>query len=176
MLLNGSEGMISPDNIAINSHRQLLLCEDPNFTLVGRDASIWLYDIPTGNFNRLVEMDTVLAHTLDPAYTNGKWESSGVIDATNIIGDGWWVFDVQAHYNIGDAELVEGGQLLTIQVATATPTGDATGDGRVNTADLLRVLNSWGPCAPAGPCTGDLDGNGVVNAADILVVINNWSL
>ena len=88
MLLDGSEGMVSPDNLGINAHGQMLINEDPNYTLVGRDASIWLYDIPTGNFNRVVEMDTALAQSLDPAYTNGKWETSGVIDASSVIGEG----------------------------------------------------------------------------------------
>jgi hypothetical protein len=53
------------------------------------------------------------------------------------------------------------------------------GDGLVNTADLLLVINSWGACpgcpadiAPAGPPQGD----DLVNTADLLTVINNWGL
>src|SRR5262245_39632006 len=51
------------------------------------------------------------------------------------------------------------------------------GDGLVNTADLLLVINSWGACpgcaadiAPPGPPPG----NGLVNTADLLAVINSW--
>jgi hypothetical protein len=51
------------------------------------------------------------------------------------------------------------------------------GDGLVNTADLLLVINSWGACAgcpadvaPPGPPPGD----GLVNTADLLTIINNW--
>ena len=34
-------------------------------------------------------------------------EASGVIDATALLGPGWCLLDTQAHYNIGDAKLVE---------------------------------------------------------------------
>ena len=43
-------------------------------------------------------------------------ESSGIIPMDDILGTGWYLLDVQAHYNPGDAELVEGGQLLAIHM------------------------------------------------------------
>ena len=58
--------------------------------------------------------------------------------------------------------------------ADIAPSG---GDGVVNTADLLLVINTWGACAgcpadiaPTGPPMGD----GIVNTADLLFVINHW--
>lgn len=57
---------------------------------------------------------------------------------------------------------------------------DITGDGAVNVADLLGVINAWGTCpvAPA-PCAADIaptpNGDGTVNVLDLLMVINNWS-
>ena len=50
-----------------------------------------------------------------PPYTNDE-ESSGVIDAADILGDGWYLLDVQAHYPFGDPAIVEGGQLLAMHV------------------------------------------------------------
>ena len=41
-------------------------------------------------------------------------ESSGIIDARRILGDGWFLLDVQAHKTSSDPELVEGGQLLAM--------------------------------------------------------------
>jgi hypothetical protein len=35
----------------------------------------------------------------------------------DILGEGWYLLDVQAHYAAGDAELVEGGQLLGLHFA-----------------------------------------------------------
>lgn len=176
MLLDGTEGIVSPDNIAINSHGQMLICEDPNFTLVGRDSSIWLYNIHTGALARAVEMNTAYAFSVNPAYTRGSWETSGVIDATNTLGEGWWIFDVQAHYNIGDAELVEGGQLLAAKFATQAGQGDADGDGQVNIDDLFRVINAWGDCPALGFCPADLTGDHVVDVDDLFETINNWSM
>ncbi len=48
---------------------------------------------------------------------------------------------------------------------------DVTADNIVNTADLLAVINAWGPCAA---CAADVNGDGAVNTADLLAVINGW--
>jgi hypothetical protein len=48
---------------------------------------------------------------------------------------------------------------------------DITGDSNVNTADLLAVINNWGPCPG---CPADITGDGNVNTADLLAVINAW--
>jgi hypothetical protein len=58
--------------------------------------------------------------------------------------------------------------------------GDINNDGLVNVADLLIVINSWGPCAPPPrTCPADIapwpTGNGTVNVGDLLMVINFWS-
>jgi hypothetical protein len=47
-------------------------------------------------------------------------ESSGVIDMGAILGEGWYLLDVQAHYAKG-AELVEGGQLVALHVPAGKP-------------------------------------------------------
>ena len=58
--------------------------------------------------------------------------------------------------------------------------GDVNSDNVVNAADLLGVINHWGPCpSPApGNCPYDVApapaGDGVMNAADLLLIINNW--
>ena len=60
-------------------------------------------------------------------------------------------------------------------IADIAPAG---GDLVVNVDDLLAVINSWGPCPPAGnPCIADIApslGNGTVNVDDLLAVINAW--
>jgi len=126
VILDGSEGMASPDNLDINADGQLLLQEDPNFS-PAVDSSIWAYDVNTLSFTRITTMNSALAATLDSAYVFGKWESSGIVDASHILGEGWWLFNVQAHYNISpsvDPELVQGGQLLAMKYIPTAPASD----------------------------------------------------
>jgi hypothetical protein len=57
--------------------------------------------------------------------------------------------------------------------------GDVNGDGVVNVADLLAVINAWGACpVPPTPCAADIapqpHGDRVVSVLDLLMVINNW--
>jgi len=57
--------------------------------------------------------------------------------------------------------------------ARVTKIGDLTGNGVVNSSDLLILLNAWGAC-PGGDCPADLNGDGVVNSADLLILLDNW--
>jgi hypothetical protein len=133
VLLDGSEGIVSPDNIDVNKHGELVILEDPNYTLneaplnLTRDSSAWLYNTNSGELFRIAELDrnAARAHALaaDPGNSNvassdkpGQWELSGVVDAEDILGRGSWLLDVQAHsLRINPvAETVEGGQLLHI--------------------------------------------------------------
>jgi hypothetical protein len=50
-----------------------------------------------------------------PAFLTRDEESSGVIDVSNVLGRGWYLADVQAHYGI-PGELAEGGQLLALHL------------------------------------------------------------
>ncbi len=51
--------------------------------------------------------------------------------------------------------------------------GDLTGDARIGLADLLVLLDAWGPCD--GCCTADLDADGAVNVVDFLMLLENWA-
>jgi hypothetical protein len=54
-------------------------------------------------------------------------------------------------------------------------TGDATGDGRVDVDDLIKVILTWGNCtSTAFPCAADLNRSGAVNVDDLLIVLLNW--
>lgn len=52
--------------------------------------------------------------------------------------------------------------------------GDVNGDGVVNVADLLALINSWGQCPAQGDCFADFNNDGIVNVADLLLLIENW--
>jgi hypothetical protein len=130
LVLDGSEGIVSPDNLDMNRHGEIAICEDPNYNLANpplsltRDSSIWIYDTKKGSLTRVAEIDRApaQAHALSVdaanvqtgANTPGQWETSGIIDAEAFLGRGGWLFNVQAHgLRIAPtAETVEGGQLL----------------------------------------------------------------
>ncbi len=112
-LLNGTEGGNMFDNICIDSHGRIIIQEDiGNQSPLGK---IWLYDIDSGGFGAIASHDPNVFLSGALGFLTQDEESSGVIDAKDILGDGWFLINDQAHYSIA-GELVEGGQLLAIYV------------------------------------------------------------
>mgnify|MGYP003353084690 CR=1 FL=1 len=72
----------------------------------------------------LITPDTEKEIDFDPAqFTPGQprfitqdEETSGVIDAADLLGEGYFLLDAQVHKASTDPELVEGGQLLALYV------------------------------------------------------------
>ena len=58
--------------------------------------------------------------------------------------------------------------------ADISPAPGSGGDGVVNSADLLMIINNWGPCPDPNNCPADINKDHVVNSADLLMVINAW--
>ncbi|HKY09651.1 MAG TPA: phytase [Candidatus Binatia bacterium] len=120
ILLRGDEGHGMLDNVTIDRLGRILMDEDPGNS--GRVAKIWLYSIDSGE---LIEVAHHNPKFFDPtvldtsAFITQDEESSGLIDAEDILGKGWFLFDVQVHKALADAELVEGGQLLALYVDTS---------------------------------------------------------
>jgi hypothetical protein len=111
MLLDGTEGQKMFDNITITAGGKIYLLED-----VGAQdhiGKVWRYDIAAGKSSLTMVMQHNPAYFMPgaPQFITRDEESSGVIDASAILGPGWFLIDVQAH-NALDAELVEGGQYL----------------------------------------------------------------
>jgi secreted PhoX family phosphatase len=101
------------DNITINDRGQIVIQEDPgNQPYV---AKIWRYDIATGTMEGVARHDPDRFTPGAAGFLTQDEESSGVIDASSILGEGWYLLDQQAHYPT-DAELVEGGQLLVLHI------------------------------------------------------------
>jgi hypothetical protein len=51
------------------------------------------------------------------------------------------------------------------------PCPDTNGDGVVDTADLVGLLASWGPCPG---CTADFNGDDVVDTTDLITLLAGW--
>ena len=134
VVAGGGDIAISPDNVDAGD-RYLMINEDgtTESRLVmgakGRDGSIWRFDLvkgPTGAVGVDVSTATRVAE-LDPpgrdgvAVGPGIWETSGIIDASELFGDDTWLSDVQAHPPTaapgGPTVTVEDGQLFVMRPA-----------------------------------------------------------
>jgi hypothetical protein len=114
LLLDGSEGQHMFDNLCMTKRGQLFLQED-----VGNEAhvgKIWRYDVASASLVEVAHHDENRFAPGASGFLTIDEESSGIIDVSDILGEGKLLLDVQAHYNAGDAELVQGGQLLLMHV------------------------------------------------------------
>jgi hypothetical protein len=126
MLLDGTEGHEMFDNFTTVVGRdgvtRLVLQEDPGGN--ARSAKIWLFDTGTGALTEVAKHDPARfgdVGSLPQAPFNNNEEASGIIPAFDLLGDGWFLMDVQAHYSTGNTETVEGGQLMAIYIPQAIP-------------------------------------------------------
>jgi len=119
ILLRGDEGHKMLDNVCIDRRGRILMDEDPGNS--DRISKVWLYAIDTRELLMVAAhnpkfFDSSTPAAVNPAFITRDEESSGIIDAAEILGEGWFLLDVQAHKPSTDAELVEGGQLLALFV------------------------------------------------------------
>ncbi len=89
---------------------------DPN----GTNARIWRHDLKTGKTEVVAAANQA---ALDPAAPQGSWETSGLVDASSVFGEGWFFTNVQAHSVLVQQETKAGitykreaGQLLLIKI------------------------------------------------------------
>jgi hypothetical protein len=131
------------DNIAVNEKGQVILQEDVgNNPRLGR---VWMYDTTSGALVELAQHNPDLFTNPFVPGSNSlptqDEESSGVIDVSNILGEGTYLLDVQAHYPNANPELVEGGQLLLMK---AGPVAGLGFDAAHGNAPALVVLGTSG--------------------------------
>jgi hypothetical protein len=114
ILLTNTPGRMF-DNVAIDRLGRLLLQED-----TGSQpwvSKIWLYGIDTGALVEVAHHDPAVFEPGGARFITQDEESSGIVDAADILGEGWFLFVVQVHQaNDTDPELVQGGQLLALYV------------------------------------------------------------
>lgn len=143
----GPEQML--DNLTVNYQGNVLLQED-----TGNQAYLGKIRQFNPSTKDLIEVARHNSALFDPnvasplSLLTRDEESSGIIDVSNILGPGYFVANVQAHYAINAAnprgftnpdELVEGGQLVVINTNAITATLDAgvlTVQGSINNDSL----------------------------------------
>ena len=112
-VLDGTEGQQMLDNLTVNGRGQVIEQEDPGNNAYL--AKLRLYDPASDSLTEIAKHDPDRFLPGGSSFLTLDEESSGVIDAASILGEGWYLADVQAPYRT-DAELVEGGQLLALHL------------------------------------------------------------
>lgn len=120
LLLDGSEEPLlnQPDNMDIDGRGNILIQEDPGGN--AHVARVLAYQIRTGKLVVLAEFDRAQFAPLTPGGTDAPFtideESSGIVDASDVLGRGWYLLDAQVHKPNPNKEYVEYGQLLAMRV------------------------------------------------------------
>ena len=128
ILLEGDAGdpVVNPDNLDVNAQGILMIQEDPNaehngaglLDALGRDSSIWHYDLNTGRLLRVAEVDQAAvasgAATRDAYFLNllgGKEPATDSASAATAIATGYKTDDGNLAWLPGDPD---NGSLTTI--------------------------------------------------------------
>ncbi len=176
-LLTGAEGQNMLDNLCVFNDlaggTRLLLQEDPGNA--AHNAKTFLYTVATGALQVVLQSDPVRFGDLAAPATapfNADEENSGVIDARDVLGLGWFIACTQAHYTL-PGELVQGGQLcafyLPAAVGSCMEDLSPSLDGVVGGEDLSVLLANWG-----NPGRSDLNRDGRTDGADLGALLSAW--
>ena len=177
-LLDGTDIMNMGDNLCVFNDIQggtrVIIQEDTgNSTHNGKTL---LYTVATDTLEIILESDRSrfgdIQGVAATAPFNQDEESSGVIDARDTLGLGWFIGNMQAHY-AQPGELVEGGQIYAFYAPAAV--GSCGLDvaqplnAQIDGDDLVRLLNDWNQVGP-----GDISRDGFVNARDLADLLGGW--
>jgi hypothetical protein len=135
MILNGdapdNDDIFNPDNMDTSS-KVLVIQEDRESRFRGDPNRVLVYDFGSKTLK-------TVAYVRTPDLLVGPFnqESSGVINASHLLGPNWWLLDVQAHNRAANqpgptltpnSSTGEDGQLLAIYIPNSTG-GNESGDG-----------------------------------------------
>jgi hypothetical protein len=113
-VIDGTEGINMLDNMTIDKYGHITLLEDVGNSV--HNGKVWQYDIKTDALKMIAKHDPARFGDISIAATspyNQDEETSGVIDAQEVLGPGMYLIVDQAHYTTGiPSDIVEGGQLL----------------------------------------------------------------
>jgi hypothetical protein len=176
-LLIGNEGQKMMDNLCVYNTpaggTMVIMQEDPGNNV--HNAKTHLYNVATDTRTTILESDPARFGNGTSAATapfNQDEENSGVIDARDQLGLGWFIGNMQAHYTLA-APLVEGGQLYAFYCPECVGICDAdlaTPYNTIGGEDLASVLAHWGEAY--GPA--DIDRDGITNGFDLASLLNDW--
>ncbi|MBL9148864.1 MAG: hypothetical protein JNM94_09250 [Phycisphaerae bacterium] len=177
-LLDGTDVMEMGDNLCVFNDLQggtrVLIQEDPGNH--PHSAKTLLYTVANDSLEVIAQSDPARFGDIGLAPTapyNQDEENSGIIDARETLGLGWFIADMQAHYSLGNP-LVEGGQLYAFFApeAVGSSRSDLSRplDGIVDGSDLGILLGGWGSAG-----VSDINRDGTTDGADLGILLGNWN-
>ena len=176
-LLVGTEGQNMADNMCvfndITGGTRVMIQEDSGNAI--HNAKTWLYTVATDSLQMVLESDKARFGDIGIAAVapfNVDEENSGVIDARDTLGLGWFIGNMQAHYTM-PGELVQGGQVYAFFAPQAVGScmSDLSSplDGQVSGDDLAILLSNW-----SNPGRSDINRDGTTDASDLGLLLNSW--
>ena len=123
------------DDIAVSESGQVFLEEDP-----GNNAYVakqWLYDIESGKLVQIAQHDPARFSVGGTAFLTQDEESSGVIDASEILGKGWYLFDTQAHFPTAPSS----SRVASCRRSTSRPGRSTSCSGSRNSPGPIRLTS-----------------------------------
>ena len=178
-LLDGTDVMNMGDNLTVYNDLQggtrVLISEDPGNS--PQNAKTLLYTVATDTLDIVLESDRARfgdwGGVAATAPFNQDEENSGVIDAREMLGLGWFIQNMQSHYGI-TGELVQGGQLYAFYCPACVGSSMAdlspTLDGIVGGDDIAVLLGNWG-----GTGRSDINRDGTTNGEDLTALLASWN-
>ena len=177
-LLDGTDIMNMGDNLCVFNDIQggtrVIIQEDSGNS--SHNAKTLLYTVATDTLEIILESDRARFGDINGvaavAPFNQDEENSGVIDARDTLGMGWFIGNMQAHY-AQPGELVEGGQIYAFYAPAAV--GSCASDvaqplnGVIGGEDLSVMLTQWGASGP-----GDINRDGVTDGRDLADLLGGW--
>ncbi|MBU6412004.1 MAG: hypothetical protein KGS45_00900 [Planctomycetes bacterium] len=159
------------DNIGITRGGILLIQEDPGNN--ARLARMWAYDIYADSVVEVGISSSNYFVTGAPSFLTQDEETSGVLEAWDILGPGWTLLDMQAHYSITANGLSEGGQLLAAYIPAAKRLCqvDINSDSIVDFFDYLDFVSAFSSNARFA----DFNLDGVIDFFDYLDFVAAFS-
>ncbi len=150
MILNGDapdrDDIYNPDNMDA-SNRVLMIQEDRESAFRDEPAGggygrVMEYRFSDARLRSVARVNTPPGMPPNPenctGCRRGTWESSGIIDASDLLGKDWWLLDVQAHNSLApqpgpslvpnSGPVGENGQLLAVKIPGSTGGGGGHGD------------------------------------------------
>ncbi|MFN7376093.1 MAG: hypothetical protein ACK54T_06910 [bacterium] len=113
---------------------------------------MWQYDTKTDAINEVGISDPARFISGSSKFLTQDEQTSGIFDARDILGPGWYLLCMQAHYGISTNNLVEGGQLMAAffpdavkacEIDIAGPGQTTTPDNQFTADDIIVFLNGF---------------------------------